>query len=113
MRAGTAASPVMLTKRWFEGDTIYILTFRNSRLDSNGETKSHGFFKSELKRFGRALEIALKTDSTQEVRMKNVTIIFRNVASGKKYIECKFSSTDSLFVREEDVQKLLNVIKRQ
>jgi hypothetical protein len=113
LNAGTSRWPIKLTKRWFEGDTIYIITFRDARHNTTGKASSQGFFKFELKEFGRALNTTLTIDSTQEVMFRDGTMIVANGASGKRYIECTFSSRTGTFrANDGDVQKLISVINK-
>jgi hypothetical protein len=114
LNAGTSTWPIKLTKEWFEGDTIYVITFRDARHNNTGKTGSQGFYKFELKEFGRALNATLTIDSTQEVRFGNGTM---NVGKGTfhmRYIECTFSSrTGTFLAMDRDVKKLLYVINKQ
>src|SRR5581483_2452863 len=67
LNAGTSTWPVKLTKQWFEGDTLYALTFRDAKSKSF-RTTEQGFLKFEFKGFGKALQIALSADSGSEVK---------------------------------------------
>lgn len=114
LNAGTKVLPIKLSKQWFEGDTIYVITFRKSRRNTTDHMGSQGFFKPELKEFGHALKATLAIDSTKEVIFSNGTMIVRNEGSRKRYMECTFSSGAGTFrAKDKDVQKLVSVIERQ
>jgi len=114
LNAGTSTWPVKLTKGWFEGDTIYVITFRDARHNTTGKTGSQGFYKFELKEFGHALNTTLTIDSTQEVRFGNGTMNVGKGTFGIRYIECTFSYRTGTFrARDADVKKLIYVINKQ
>lgn len=114
LNVGTPSSPIKVSKRWFEEDTIYIITFLDAKRETKGKTVSQGFFKSGLKQFGHALNATLTIDSTQEVRYGKWNIIRKKRVSRQWYNECTFSSsTGILLVSDGDVQALVHVIKEQ
>jgi hypothetical protein len=114
LNAGTSTWPIRLTKGWFEGDTIYVITFRDARYSTTGKTSSQGFYKLELKGFSKALDTALTIDSTQEVKFENGTMKVGKGSFGMRYIECNFSSRTGTFrARDGDVKKLIDVINKQ
>jgi hypothetical protein len=114
LNAGTSTWPIKLTKGWFEGDTIYVISFRDARHNTTGKTGSQGFYKFELKEFGHALNTALTIDSTQEVRFWNGTMNVGKGTFGMRYIECTFSSRTGTFrAKDGDVKKLIYAINKQ
>ena len=114
LNAGTPTWPLKLTRGSFEGDTIYFFTFRDTGYNITGKTGSQGFYKFELKEFGKALNTTLTIDSTQEVTFWLGTMNVSKGTLGMRYLKCKFSSGTGTFrAREVDVKKLVTVINKQ
>jgi len=114
LNVGTAKWPIKLTKQWFEGDTIYNLTFRETKHNSTGKISTQGFFIFELKAFGEALQTALKIDSGSEIHFKNGTIEIMESESSFRRILVRFTTGTGSFVTTEiNAAKLIYAIKKE
>jgi hypothetical protein len=113
LNGGTSTWPIKLTKEWFEGDTMFTLTFRNAKFKSFNTTEQ-GFFKFELKTFGKALEMALSIDSSSEVKFSEGVIAIVPAETGKKVVECHFATGTGIFrAKESDVKMIIYAIRKE
>lgn len=103
--------PIKLTKQWFEGDTVYTLTFRNAKFKSFKITEQ-GFFKFEFKSFGKALQMAMSIDSSSEVKFSEGVISTIPGETGKKQVECHFA-TGTFRANESDVRMIIYAIRKE
>lgn len=109
---GYSAWPIKLSKQWFEGDTIYLLTFRNAEFKRFRSTEQ-GFFKFGLKTFGKALQTVLSVDSGSEVNFSD-GVIKTSGKAGKRNIDCHFATGTGLFrMNESQVKLLIDAIRKE
>ena len=113
LTVGTAKQPIKLTKQQFERDTVYNLTFPGAHNGSGGETSTQGFFKAELKVFGKALQTALSTAPGNDIHYKDGTIEILGSKFKPKQFLVRFSTgTGSFITTETDVKKMTDAIKK-
>lgn len=114
LAAGTAKWPIKLMKQYFEGDTIYNLTFRDAGHNSAGKISTQEFFIFELKAFGEALQTALSIDSGSEIHFKDGTIEKTGDKPNYRHILVRFTTgTGSFMTTEANAAKLIYAIKNE
>jgi hypothetical protein len=111
LNAGNSAWPVKLTKQWFEGDTIYMLTFRNARFKSF-KIANQGFFKFEFKEFGNALQTALFIDTSSSVKFSEGIIKIIPGKTRNNKVRCHFP-TGIFLANESDIKMIISAIRKE